>query len=338
MENVKINYSEIVNYISEEIRSLVDYLSVATEGYEKQVYEEIQGCVFFVEDERDFIKRQDITMNGVYIVVKFGSASTSFGSSVCPISLSVLSTGNKLKPVQNFLGIFCSRYNLKYIESYTHIDPEDESSEKQFIVINSSMSQVWNTPNVLNSFSEADNSFRVLFSISGLMVIGEDSIKLGTMTYLYTEDGVTKSVDIPILSYFEGFQGSLNPQPFGNTAGLAVSETNFFTVSFTISTYLLDNRFVRDCLEARGYRLCDYSNGGERIKGNKFFNDIFEIKIIFNTGNADLKYTNSPQIGEESDTSDPVMNNNKFYKYKLSNYQINQKIGEIPTFTVSFSY
>ena len=65
---------------------------------------------------------------------------------------------------------------------------------------------------------------------------------------------IEREENVDFISWQSSFSNSLAPQPFGNTAGFAVSESNFSTNAFSISTYMLNSRLVEDCLAIKGFR------------------------------------------------------------------------------------
>ena len=238
-------------------------------------------------------------VGAIFIAVKFGSSAVNFASSVLPLTLRIIGSENRIRPTQFLLGEFITAYNLKSMSVDGNTD---------------SLTQVWYTPTASNNFSPIKKGFRTLFSVSGMIVVGQGTVDLETFTYI-TDDGQEEA--IASISSEEGYQASANPQPFGNTKGFAVSEINFGTDAITISTYLLDSQLVADCMSAKGM-VQSSQDGRESTKG---MNDVFKIKIKYSNG-----FTN------ESEANPNLM------EYKLISCRIGKKIGEIPSFIASFSY
>lgn len=311
--NVKINYTEIVDSIRAQFLTLFNEIEqgVANADAESlKLLQDLNGVEVEVEDEQVFIKRSSHNEDKVYIAVKFGSATTNFGSSVCNISLRALGTDNKIKAAQTLLATFVSRWNLAKL-------------------INDSQStQIWTTPSVNANFNEIGTSFRSLFIVNGTLVIGQSTVRLGKLTYVYKVDGRSYSEEADFLTYQSNFTNSLSPQPFGNTEGFTKSETSFSSLGFTISTYLLDNQFVADCLAIQGFR----RRKPGKHSSFKRPNEDFIIKLDFDNG-----FNNYPDSA--SIAYDDLHDDNGFFStFKVSNVSISQKIADIPTISVSFTH
>lgn len=150
--------------------------------------------------------------------------------------------------------------------------------------------------------------------------------------FSYTETNIVEdSETVNVMSYQDGFQSSLDSQPFGNTNGFAKSEVNFSTFAFTISTYLVNGQLGKDMLSLRGFR---YRPGGQYGEETSKFsaNDYVKIKLEFTNG-----YTNMPGNGEEASDDDPVKGDEFYCKYKVVNSKIGQEIAGIPSLTIAFT-
>lgn len=150
--------------------------------------------------------------------------------------------------------------------------------------------------------------------------------------FSYTETNIVEdSETVNVMSYQDGFQSSLDSQPFGNTNGFAKSEVNFSTFAFTISTYLVNGQLGKDMLSLRGFR---YRPGGQYSEETSKFgaNDYVKIKLEFTNG-----YTNMPGNGEEASDDDPVKGDEFYCKYKVVNSKIGQEIAGIPSLTIAFT-
>lgn len=258
----------------------------------------IHNVNFYVNLEQAFLKSEEkLDPNGVYVAVRFNRASVNFGSSLCNVSLSILGTANKVKPTQLFFSAFASKYSLQTLNGQRNTQ------------------QIWVTPSVQSNFNEFAAEFRNLFEVSGTLIIGNNTVGIigGYITYHY---GQNDSEDIPFLTFQDNFRNNLSPQPYGNTEGFSVSETNFSTYTFTISTYLLDSQLVADCMKAKGFIL----NGSGRTS-TKEPNSDFVFTFTFSNG-----YTNN--------RTDKAL----FKTFKLIDCTMSHSLGEIPTFTASFTH
>lgn len=311
-ENIKINFVKIVETIKKEVSILSKEIieeAKAGDAFYLEIYKNVKNCEIFVDNEQSFIKSRNIKDNGIYVVVKFGSASTNFGSSICPITLNILGTENAIKPAQMFFSAFCARWNL------------------QTLVDDNTSNQIWVTPSDVFNFNVVNNGFRTLFSVSGTLILGRSTVRLGSLRYVFGP-GENDYEDIDFISFQDNFSNSLAPQPFGNTCGFTKSEANFSTYSFSISTYLLNTQLVADCMAVKGFR--------KRLNGQytstKKPNDKFELYLTFTNG-----FTNFFEE-ESKDESDPVKGNDFFKYFKCSSVSISEKIGEIPTISLGFTH
>ena len=325
MNEVIINYAHIVEIIGEQLQVVWDAL--------KETNPDLIGAVKGIEvsDEQSFNKKQDeqkLEQGFVYIVVRFGAGSINYGSSVTPISLYVLGTANKVKPTQLLLSVFASSWTTKNLG-------------QDLEVVDNSMLQVWNTPEVVTNFNEIYADFRNLFRLTGNIVVGPAAVRVGELTYYYDEYNtqtsawVEKEEKVSIMSFSDGFRSSLDTQPFGNTFGFAQSEVNFSTYTFAISTYLLDNHLSALILSMRGFRNRSGSGIGA-ISAQNYFkgepNDKVKIKIKFTNG-----FDNVPGTNESATTYDPLLGSTLFDYFKIVDSQIGQEIAGIPTLSITFA-
>ena len=246
MPEVIINYNTIINSIKEQIETVWNTLMSSEDNTVANEIKKIKNII--VTDEQNFVKKQNVVLEQGYlfIVVKFGAGSINYASSVAPVTLTVMGTANEIKPSQLLLGVFASFWTTKNLSQGL----ESEISD---------MLQVWNTPEVLSNFNEANIEFRSLFMLRGNIVIGPEAVRLGTLTYIFDEEAEaltpgSGSETVNIMSFADGYRASLDSQPFGNTHGFIKSEVNFSTYTFTITTYLLANHLSADIMAIRGFR------------------------------------------------------------------------------------
>jgi len=313
-EEVKVvlDYGQIINIIGDEVQLVWRALK------ENEATSEMISNIKSIEisDEQSFIRKdreKKLLQGTVYIVVRFGSGSINFGSSVTPITLMCVGTVNKVRPTQLLLGTFASQWTTKNLSS--------------------GQLQVWNTPEVITNFNEIDSDFRNLFRLTGFVILGPAAVRVGTITYYYDHDNVDDehSETISMMSVQDGYHASLDAQPFGNTHGFAKSEVNFSTYTFSFSTYLLAGHLANDMLAVRGFRY--RPNGTYSASTSKFQpNDEIWLKIDFDNG-----YNNFPGEGETADASDPVKHSPFFYKFKLVDSKISQELAGLPTLVVTLT-
>ena len=312
--NVVINYENIINAIGEQIQDVWYALqNLGNTDEEKEIKKQISNIkAIEISDEQSFVRKREekpLLQGTLYIVVRFGAGAINYGSSVTPISLYCVGTANKVKPSQLILGVFASTWTTKNL-SQGLVDDENQSLEVKDAL------QVWNTPEIITNFNEIDNDFKNLFRLTGNIVVGPSAVRVGELTY-YWGDGPNDFEKINVMSFQDGYRASLDSQPFGNTNGFAVSEVNFSTYTFTISTYLLNNHLTADILAIRGFR----NAGSGLISSDLDPNEKVKIKIDFTNG-----FTN---IYSGSDS---------FYAYfKIVSSQIGQELAGIPTLVIAFT-
>lgn len=317
MNNTQINYTKIIQIISDEIRDVLSEIYNASDNeLSLEIKKQLGNVNVYIDDEQSYVKRTQTDTNGIYINVCFSDAPVNFGNSVVPITLKVLGTANKIQPTQLFMAAFASRWNAA--------DFGDGSS-----------TQIWVAPRVNSNFNEVSNEFRDLFSVSGTVIIGQNTVKLKTLIYKYG-DGANEEEEIKFLSWQNIFNNSPSPQPFGDKAGFAVTETNFATSSFTINTYMMGTRLVEDCLKIKGFRkwIDRQTPSGGPYREPSTLNTNSTLKIFMKYSNG---YTNRPAPLETSNANDPVMGKDFLCKYKVVSISEGQNLGDIPTITIGFS-
>lgn len=309
MNNTRINYKEIIDTIADEIATMTDELMSATDDYSKEMQKLLNGVKVFVNDEQDFVKPQDMGNNSLFINVHFLESSVNFGGSVVNVNLKVLGTANKIKPAQALMTMFATRWStLAFGEN--------------------GATQIWVIPRVESNFFETNADFRTLFTVNGSIIIGQGIVKLESLVYKYGS-GANDEETIYFLAWNDAFSNSLAPQPFGNTAGFAQSESNFSTYAFTVNTYMLDSRLVDDCFNIQGFRKLV---NGQRVASALNGNSTLTLYLTFENG-----FTNRPASGETTTDADPILGTDIMTKFKVTSIQKGQKLGDIPTITIGFS-
>lgn len=320
MADIVIDYNEIIEAIEEQFSVVFNSLAASSDSEVKAEMAKIKQIV--VSDEQNFVKKKKVLVQQgyVYIVIKFGSGSINYASSVCPISISCMGTANEIRPTQLLLGVFASTWTTKNLLQ----DLDGEISN---------VLQVWNTPEVLSNFSETNIEFRNLLVLRGNIVIGPEAVRLGTLTYIYDEDAEEEeegsgSETVNIMSFQDGYRASLDSQPFGNTNGFVKSEVNFSTYTFSIGTYLLDNHLSADLLAIRGFR----NRNGGTISSTFSQNDYMKLKLEFTNG-----FDNIPSSSETTSDTDPVLGSTFYAYYKVVDSRIAQELAGIPSLTITFT-
>lgn len=262
MKNIVVDYKEIVNTIARQF-----YLVKP------------EGIKLVIEDEQSWNKEQDRTPETLYIVIHFGDTATNFGQAVVPITMEVMGLQNEIELTQGMLN--------QYVTEYNRLQDGD-------------ITQLYLTPTVNQRFGEVYEGFRCLLSVEGTFLIGNNTIRLETLTYYY--EGGQENIDF--ISYNDASENSLNPQPYPNAIGRTKSYGSFQTFAFSIVTYPDGNKqLIKDIMAMK----FDTSKSHQ--------NDTFEFSGTF--AHSDI---NMPK-----------------WKFKCRQANFDQKIGDIPVITLGFS-
>ena len=331
MADVVLKYENIISYIEDELQIVWSDLKASADPSIKETISSIKNIE--VADEQMFIKDEErvLDQKTLYITVKFGQGPINFGSTVAPVYLTCLGTANKVKPAQLLLGVFSSTWTTKNLRQNL-IDPDTQESLEVPDAL-----QVWNTPEVVSNFNVLDEDFRNLYRVTGNIIVGPEAVRLGTLSYMYQVTGGEEHwEDVPVLAFADGYRASMDPQPFGNTFGFAESEVNFSTYTFSISTYLLNNNLCRKMLQIRGFR---HDHGHGILPANSIEpNDKLKIRLTF--AGTPTNYSNiidSHNNDTQAQAAEKEARNSFFGYFKVVDSQINQKIAELPTITITFT-
>lgn len=323
---VILNYEDIIDYIGEELRYILQELISNEDKAISSLISNIKSIE--ISDEQHYKKQQankQLNRGTVYLVVRFRSGPINFASSVTPIAIYALGVANQVKPVQLLLGTFASFWTTKNMLQGIG----DEIKE---------ILQVWNTPEVVSNFNVSEEDFRNLYSVTGNIVIGPKAVRLGTLTYYYG-DSYQYSETVNIMSFHDGYHASLDSQPFGDTGGFAESEVNFSTYTFSVSTYLLEGQLARDSLAVRGFRY--RPNNTYSLESGKFSifdpNQKVKVKLEFTNGFTNAPGLDGPNTPEAKSSTDPVKGDDFYTFYKIVDSQIGQELAGIPSLTITFA-
>ena len=138
------------------------------------------------------------------------------------------------------------------------------------------------------------------------------------------------------MSFQDGFHSSLDTQPFGNTNGFTISEVNFSTYTFSISTYMLNTHLSAAMLAIRGFRNRENPNDIGYVGESGYFNfkpnQKMKIKIQFTNG-----YNNIPTASEIATETDTVLGDKMFGYFKVVDSRIGQEIAGLPSLVITFT-
>lgn len=161
-----------------------------------------------------------------------------------------------------------------------------------------SFKQVYTTPSVGANFADVWEGYRSLFFMSGTLLISEKANPV-TVTYTYEEDGDKKSSQIEAITANAGFDVQLDAQATYSSGDVTESIPMIGTFTVSLVAYL-----TTDPLPAKIVGIIE----------NRSLNQTFELSIDFKSG-ASISGT-----------------------FRLASWSMTQNIGELPTFSATFTY
>jgi len=199
--SVSINLDEIFNTIALQMRTVFDSLGITGK--------------IFIEQEQMFLKRKDLSVDNIYISVKFGNASIDIGQAILPITINAITKGNRQNDTRSLF--------LSYALTYT-------------LTRENGITQVYQTASNTENFQDVDATYRSTYSMDGDFIIGVNCNYIESITY--------GSESLKYLKATWGYSNSLKPQARYNDA-ITHSENQFTTHTLTIETYpLLNSSFL----------------------------------------------------------------------------------------------
>lgn len=200
-----INYEEIEDLLREQIgKIMLDYKDYS----------------FVLTTERQF-NGMERTKNMLYFIVKFLPATIDFGQITLPFLINAVSEQNKFDVCRQVMTTLAEEYNLKYNEENTIL-------------------QAYTTPNVNESFGEIYNGFRAVLSMSGTMLISQQT---NPFTCVYENE------NLPTITSNFSFSNDLDPRGIFNNGNMTKSEAKVGTRMLNISLYLTDSDLINKCLQ-----------------------------------------------------------------------------------------
>lgn len=118
-----------------------------------------------VSEEQTFAKMDELTPNSIYVVVKYLSSDIEYYAETMPIQILVLSEQNSLEKAQMLMNKFANDNNWQVIqENGTYIK------------------QQYNSPVVLNNYTEVDYGYRSVLYVTGTLYIMENIVDVQDLT------------------------------------------------------------------------------------------------------------------------------------------------------------
>lgn len=214
---MEINY----NGLTSVIRGQFIRLQRETEKYE--------NLSIYVDDEQAFLSNNALDLSdNLFIVLQYGEARTSLGSVVLSVTFRAIGLKDEVETARQFLTDFATAHNNSKISNDTIL--------------------VCNTPSVSTDFEQAGNGYRNLYSMSGVLVIGTDTIDFASLTFF---DEESKGTEIPLLSFQDSTTNTPTPQVYSNSNGRTNSYIASQTYTFSITTYSLNNALIKKVNEVK---------------------------------------------------------------------------------------
>lgn len=167
---------------------------------------------------------------------------------------------------------------------------------------NGKIQQIFQLPSVNRNFNAASAGFRSIMRLSGTLIITEGA-NYYSVKYFDTES--KKWADTPFIASNFGFSNTLDSQVFYGTKNFPESVSKYGTISLSISTYLLTTSALMN-------KALDIATKKFEV-GEDGTDTTFDIRLEFTNGS----------VLED--------------KFKLVNFQVGVKQGDIPSATLSFT-
>lgn len=242
-----IDYEQIETLIATNLQTIIqsdiDYFA----GYEFNITNE-QKFIFDKKGTSPF----KTNPRQIFIVIKTYPATLTYGSTLLPVQLDVISEKNKLEVSKRLLTLFAETYNLEFNSDMT-------------------IKQYYQSPSVLSNFNEIGDGFRSLLTLRGTLQISE---KLNIIKKLVLVDG-TEEIEIPMITSNVSFSVQLETQSLYNHSSHTQSWARVGTFVLNFSEYFTDTKLCNDMLYMIGE---DTTNLPDGISTD------FQFKITFKNG------------------------------------------------------
>lgn len=165
--------------------------------------------------------------------------------------------------------------------------------------VDKTIKQYYSSPTVLSNFNEIGDGYRSLITLSGTFQISENANQVD----VYSNDD-NEEKEIPCISSSVSFDVQLDSQSFYGVSDRTKSRGRLGTVVLNITTYLIDDDFCNKCLKV--------------MLGSDEYPEHSDTSFYFN-----LKFKNGLKMNKT--------------EFKLANFTFEQRIGELPVCTMTFT-
>lgn len=172
----------------------------------------------YVAPEQTFAKMEEFTPNTIYVVVKYLSSSIQYDAETMPIQILVLSEQNSLDKAKMLMNKFANDYNWNVIqENGVYIK------------------QQYNSPVVLNNYTEVAYGYRSVLYVTGTLYIMENIVDVTDVTI----DNVT----IKPISFSMAYSMSTNTQQTQQKY-IATSVKTVSTLSISLTIPMIESNLI----------------------------------------------------------------------------------------------
>ena len=215
-------------------------------------------CEFKVEEEQDFIKRETLDPNTIYIVIKTLQNDIQLNIESQPLQILILSEEGSLEMAKGVFGDFARTYNWKAI-TVDGVWVKQEYSE----------------PVVLSNFQTFDAGYRSVLYISAMLYIMKDVIDLHNLK--------VNNESIEVISFDMSYVMTPNTQQMTGTSEFiskSVKAVSALTLNITIPAikYTLMNHVIGILNETDTDP--NDANDSQSFGGNENFNFDFYLGEI----------------------------------------------------------
>lgn len=201
-------------------------------GVIQSQFDELAGeGIVKVTDELAFMKLRPEDIDAeIYVVCRFGGATTNYGQTSLPVSLIACGYLNKTDVIKSILTEYALRYNLY-----------DKAEIGGIYAI-----QFVSTPTAAQNFAEMSNGFATLFVMSGYITFGEGANYVSSLIYT---NGDGEEETLKTMSANISLNIANNSQPKLGSGGLTSSVGQYGTLTLSFSTYLTEGGLLGELID-----------------------------------------------------------------------------------------
>lgn len=181
-----------------------------------------------LSNEQQYVKNVDRSPKTIYIVVKFLSATITYGQTLLPVTINAIGEENGLE--------VCQRLLLEFAQTYTLSNEINMSDGKDEYIVK----QIWQAPQIMSNFNIVEAGFRSLFYMSGTFLLGKNSLPITKISY-FDDPASENGEDVDFITSSWQFNTQLDSQAFYGTDSRTISKSKIGTLILSLSFYLIDN-------------------------------------------------------------------------------------------------